>query len=140
MSACCERLLLAIGLQVSLVEGSGLVPPRGPQPCRALVFINPPASSCRPPASPHRSCGVILFTLLFGRYPFEASSRDFAKRIVAGQWSMPPEAAALSAECRDMLTRLLAADPARRVDFAGIFVHPWCAGAFQAPWGPPGGA
>ncbi len=35
-----------------------------------------------------RSCGVILFTILFGQYPFQ-EDKDFARRIVAGQWAMP---------------------------------------------------
>lgn len=35
-----------------------------------------------------RSCGVILFKLLFGQYPFK-EDKDFARRIVAGQWAMP---------------------------------------------------
>lgn len=35
-----------------------------------------------------RSCGVILFTILFGQYPFK-EDKDFARRIVAGEWAMP---------------------------------------------------
>lgn len=78
-----------------------------------------------PAAKQCRSCGVILYTLLFGRYPFDSGDKEFARRIAGAQWAMPAEALALSAECRDMLARLLAADPAQRIDTTGVFCHPW---------------
>ncbi|PRW33203.1 Serine threonine- kinase SAPK1 [Chlorella sorokiniana] len=71
------------------------------------------------------SCGVILFTILFGQYPFK-EDKDFARRIVAGQWTMPQaEAEGLSPECRDMLSRLLVVNPEKRIGMEGIFAHPW---------------
>lgn len=52
--------------------------------CRSCAVLFVP---CR--AAPGcRSCGVILFTILFGQYPFK-EDKDFARRIVAGEWAMP---------------------------------------------------
>ena len=35
------------------------------------------------------SCGIILFAILFGRYPFDAREPRFARKIVKAQYSLP---------------------------------------------------
>ena len=35
------------------------------------------------------SCGVILYAMLFGKYPFDAQQRNFARHIVNAQYSIP---------------------------------------------------
>lgn len=35
------------------------------------------------------SCGVILYAMLFGTYPFDAKEPRFARKIVAAQYSLP---------------------------------------------------
>jgi serine/threonine protein kinase len=36
-----------------------------------------------------------------------------------------PENAAISAECRDLIQKILVADPNKRLSIAEIFQHPW---------------
>ena len=46
------------------------------------------------------------------------------QRICCAQYDVPP-ALQLSAECVDLLSRILVAAPAQRIGVAGICAHPW---------------
>ena len=46
------------------------------------------------------------------------------QRICCAQYDIPP-ALRLSAECVDLLSRILVAHPGGRIGVAGICVHPW---------------
>eukprot|EP00887_Chlorella_sp_A99_P000790 scaffold5.g790.t1 len=60
------------------------------------------------------SAGVMLYTMLFARYPFERCvDYDF------------PEHAQVSAECRDLISKVLVANPAQRLTIRQIAAHPW---------------
>ncbi|KAL4421960.1 hypothetical protein ABPG77_007902 [Micractinium sp. CCAP 211/92] len=76
------------------------------------------------------SCGVALYTMLVGGYPFQdpADPRSCRKtRILAVQYSIPPQLN-LSDSCVDLLRRIFVPDPAQRISLAQIRQHPW----FQA--------
>lgn len=71
------------------------------------------------------SCGIVLFVLLFGRHPFlrpeDAAMSDQQQmlalftRTARESFSMlPNEAAAISAECTDLLMRMLQTKPELR--------------------------
>lgn len=47
------------------------------------------------------SCGIILFALLFGRYPF-ARERNYAQKIVRAEYEIPSDVP-VSAECIDLV-------------------------------------
>lgn len=73
------------------------------------------------------SCGVTLFVLLCGCYPFEdpASPRDFRKtmqRILAASYALP-QGVALSAECQDLLRSMFELNPQKRISIPQIFSH-----------------
>mmetsp|Transcript_13193 Transcript_13193/g.34157 ORF Transcript_13193/g.34157 Transcript_13193/m.34157 type:complete len:353 (-) Transcript_13193:153-1211(-) len=75
------------------------------------------------------SCGVLLYTMLFGSYPFEDPSdqRNYAKtiqRISAVQYAFPP-GVAVSPACTDLLVRIFVADPTQRLTIGQIRQHPW---------------
>jgi serine/threonine-protein kinase SRK2 len=75
------------------------------------------------------SCGVTLFVMLVGTYPFEdpAKPRDFRAtiaRIMARQYAFPP-GLNLSEGVRDLFDRIFVIDPAARLSIAGICAHPW---------------
>ncbi|KVI02663.1 Protein kinase, ATP binding site-containing protein [Cynara cardunculus var. scolymus] len=75
------------------------------------------------------SCGVTLYVMLVGGYPFEDPNepRDFRKtihRILEVQYSIP-ENIPISPECRHLLSRIFIGDPTQRITMAEIKAHEW---------------
>ncbi|XP_015963656.1 serine/threonine-protein kinase SAPK3 isoform X1 [Arachis duranensis] len=75
------------------------------------------------------SCGVTLYVMLVGAYPFEdpEDPRDFRKtigRIMSVQYSIP-DYVRLSSECRHLLTCIFVANPAKRITIPEIKQHTW---------------
>lgn len=78
------------------------------------------------------SCGVMLYVMMSGAYPFERpedkhDTQKLAKmiqRILKVDYEIPSHVKA-SKECRDMLSRLLVSDPKSRITIAQIQKHPW---------------
>ncbi|XP_059276873.1 serine/threonine-protein kinase SAPK3-like [Lycium ferocissimum] len=75
------------------------------------------------------SCGVTLFVMLVGAYPFEdpEDPRNFRKtieRIVNAQYSIP-DYVRISVECKDLLSGIFVANPSKRITIPEIKEHPW---------------
>ncbi|KAK9837089.1 hypothetical protein WJX81_002014 [Elliptochloris bilobata] len=70
------------------------------------------------------SVGVILFAMLIGRYPFSQRESNVARNIVSATYSLPDDVQ-VSAPCRDLLARLLVANPSERMSMEEIKVHSW---------------
>ncbi|XP_054776010.1 serine/threonine-protein kinase SAPK3-like [Prosopis cineraria] len=75
------------------------------------------------------SCGVTLYVMLVGGYPFEdpEDPRNFRKtigRIMSVQYSIP-DYVRISADCRHLLSRIFVANPAKRITIPEIKEHPW---------------
>lgn len=70
------------------------------------------------------SCGIILFAMLFGRYPFNARERDYVRKIVDADFTLPNDVP-VSAACRDLLMGMLVAKPTVRLPMEKIKAHPW---------------
>lgn len=75
------------------------------------------------------SCGVTLYVMLAGAYPFEdpADPRNFRKtiqRIMSVRYALP-SSLRLSRECADLLARIFVANPAQRIKIRQIRAHPW---------------
>ncbi len=86
------------------------------------------------------SCGVMMYVMLFGRYPFDAPpptpqtaaaanpqelrAKYMTPLILAAKWSAPPDVP-ISQQCHDLLSHLLVADPSKRLTMAQIQKHPW---------------
>ncbi|GJM95920.1 hypothetical protein PR202_ga12713 [Eleusine coracana subsp. coracana] len=69
------------------------------------------------------SCGVTLYVMLVGAYPFEDPDepKNFKKTI---QYSIP-DYVHISPECRDLISRIFVADPSTRITIPEITNHPW---------------
>ena len=91
------------------------------------------------------SCGIMLYVMLFGYYPFEtppertpeggAGAMDEAvrnricgqsliSRIIHMQWDLPSNKP-VSPSCEDLLRRLIVQDPLKRLSIQEIKQHPW---------------
>lgn len=75
------------------------------------------------------SCGVTLYVMLVGAYPFEdpADPKNFRKtigRILSVQYSIP-DYVHISNECRHLLSHIFVASPAKRITIAEIKTHQW---------------
>lgn len=75
------------------------------------------------------SCGVTLYVMLVGAYPFEDPDdpKNFRKtigRIVAVQYKIPDHVH-ISQDCRHLLARIFIANPIKRITISEIKKHPW---------------
>ncbi|XP_019418473.1 PREDICTED: serine/threonine-protein kinase SRK2A-like [Lupinus angustifolius] len=75
------------------------------------------------------SCGVTLYVMLVGAYPFEDQEdpKNFRKtinRIMAVQYKIP-DYVHISQDCRRLLSRIFVANPVRRVTIKELKSHPW---------------
>ncbi|XP_022739323.1 serine/threonine-protein kinase SAPK2-like isoform X2 [Durio zibethinus] len=75
------------------------------------------------------SCGVTLYVMLVGAYPFEdpEDPRNFRKtiqRILSVHYSIP-DYVRVSKECRHLLSRIFVANPEKRITIPEIKQHPW---------------
>lgn len=75
------------------------------------------------------SCGVTLYVMLVGAYPFEDQDdpKNFRKtinRIMAVQYKIP-DYVHISQDCRQLLARIFVANPTRRISIKEIKIHPW---------------
>ncbi|CAM8920610.1 unnamed protein product [Rhodiola kirilowii] len=75
------------------------------------------------------SCGVTLYVMLVGAYPFEDPDepKNFRKtihRILNVQYSIP-DYVHVSPECCHLISRIFVADPAKRITMEEIRNHKW---------------
>lgn len=76
------------------------------------------------------SCGVMLYVMLCGAYPFERQEdrndpqrlKKMIQRILRVEY-FPP--ANVSPECEDLFSRIFVADPTKRIKIHELMAHPW---------------
>lgn len=78
------------------------------------------------------SCGVMLYVMLVGAYPFERPEdkhdnqklQKMIQRILHVDYHVPSHIK-ISDDCRDLLACILVADPHKRITIDGIYDHRW---------------
>lgn len=69
------------------------------------------------------SLGIILYTLLVGRYPFQDSGPfGLFTKIIRGHFVVPDF---VSSRARCLIRNLLRRDPSQRLEAGDILLHPW---------------
>jgi serine/threonine-protein kinase SRK2 len=73
------------------------------------------------------ACGVVLYVMLAGQYPFQdpehpTSNHATMWRVLDVKYTLPVD---LSDDGRDLLQRVFVKDPERRIPIAGIREHKW---------------
>ncbi|GAB4817033.1 hypothetical protein N2152v2_004079 [Parachlorella kessleri] len=86
------------------------------------------------------SCGVLLYIMVTGRYPFRQPEDErqrpaqrlhaMLQRILSVTYSFPPDLT-LSAACRDVISKMLVADPKQRPSIQEVLHHPWCSAGME---------
>lgn len=75
------------------------------------------------------SLGIILYTLLVGRYPFQDSGPfGLFTKIIRGHFAVPDF---VSSRARCLIRNLLRRDPAQRLETGDILQHPWFTAALR---------
>ncbi|MFH4974187.1 hypothetical protein AB6A40_000896 [Gnathostoma spinigerum] len=94
--------------------------------CGSLAYSAPEillGDAYDPPAVDIWSLGVILYMLLCGRLPFqEANDSETLTKILDCKYSIPDS---LSGRARNLISRMLVKDPARRATMDEIIDNPW---------------
>lgn len=72
-----------------------------------------------------------MYILLCGYPPFGGPNDEtIIKKVFAGQFSFPsPEWDNISADAKDLLSKMLTYDPEERISAAEALQHPWISGA-----------
>ncbi|KAL4421955.1 hypothetical protein ABPG77_007897 [Micractinium sp. CCAP 211/92] len=75
------------------------------------------------------SCGVALYTMLTGQYPFvdpdhPNSCPRTVQRILRVQYELPPDVV-ISDSCIDLIQRIFVKEPEQRITLSEIRQHPW---------------
>lgn len=72
------------------------------------------------------SLGIILYVLLFSRFPFFSEDRgELARRIASGEFRFPRTSHEPSTDAKELVTRMLALDPSMRPTCDELLAHEW---------------
>ncbi|KAF2089108.1 serine/threonine protein kinase-like protein Kin1 [Saccharata proteae CBS 121410] len=102
--------------------------------CGSLYFAAPELLQAKQYTGPEVdiwSFGIVLYVLVCGKVPFDDQSMpQLHAKIKKGHVEYPPW---LSAECKNLISRMLVTDPRQRANLSEIMNHPWITKGFNAP-------
>ncbi|KAF2189554.1 serine/threonine protein kinase-like protein Kin1 [Zopfia rhizophila CBS 207.26] len=102
--------------------------------CGSLYFAAPELLQAKQYTGPEVdiwSFGIVLYVLVCGKVPFDDQSMpQLHAKIKKGHVDYPPW---LSAECRNLIHKMLQTDPSQRMTLSEIMNHPWLTKGFNSP-------
>ncbi|KAH7388609.1 serine/threonine protein kinase-like protein Kin1 [Pyrenochaeta sp. MPI-SDFR-AT-0127] len=102
--------------------------------CGSLYFAAPELLQAKQYTGPEVdvwSFGIVLYVLVCGKVPFDDQSMpQLHAKIKKGHVDYPPW---LSAECRNLIHKMLQTDPTQRLTLSEIMSHPWLTKGFNSP-------
>ncbi|EON67428.1 CAMK/CAMKL/KIN1 protein kinase [Coniosporium apollinis CBS 100218] len=102
--------------------------------CGSLYFAAPELLQAKQYTGPEVdvwSFGIVLYVLVCGKVPFDDQSMpQLHAKIKKGVVDYPPW---LSAECKNLISRMLVTDPRQRATLSEIMSHPWITKGFNVP-------
>ncbi|KIW06688.1 hypothetical protein, variant 2 [Verruconis gallopava] len=102
--------------------------------CGSLYFAAPELLQAKQYTGPEVdvwSFGIVLYVLVCGKVPFDDQSMpQLHAKIKKGYVEYPPW---LSAECKNLISRMLVTDPKSRASLGEIANHPWMTKGFSGP-------
>ncbi|EOD51872.1 putative serine threonine protein kinase protein [Neofusicoccum parvum UCRNP2] len=102
--------------------------------CGSLYFAAPELLQAKQYTGPEVdvwSFGIVLYVLVCGKVPFDDQSMpQLHAKIKKGHVEYPPW---LTAECKNLISRMLVTDPKQRAGLPEIMTHPWITKGFNSP-------
>ncbi|KAL1644711.1 Serine/threonine-protein kinase [Diplodia intermedia] len=102
--------------------------------CGSLYFAAPELLQAKQYTGPEVdvwSFGIVLYVLVCGKVPFDDQSMpQLHAKIKKGHVEYPPW---LTAECKNLISRMLVTDPKQRATLGEIVTHPWITKGFNSP-------
>jgi len=98
--------------------------------CGTLTYCSPEIISNSPydgKLSDIWSCGVLLYVMVTGRVPWTAKQTAILTEQIKKAKIAPPTG--ISAQCLDLITKMMAVDPEKRPSCQEILNHPWLVGS-----------
>ncbi|KAF2740039.1 Pkinase-domain-containing protein [Polyplosphaeria fusca] len=133
-----ENILISKNGDIKIIDFglSNLFSPRSQLKtfCGSLYFAAPELLQAKQYTGPEVdvwSFGIVLYVLVCGKVPFDDQSMpQLHAKIKKGHVDYPPW---LSAECRNLIHRMLQTDPSQRMTLSEIMNHPWLTKGFNSP-------
>ncbi len=69
--------------------------------------------------------GIMMFCMIFNKFPFSGTTRDEIKAKITGATHVLPKTKLITKECQDFIAQCLIKNPDERIKIEKMLSHPW---------------